>query len=99
MMVQARYKLGELPEAVSSSTVSFPVINGEEGRDVFQTPAVRYELAYLRAELVPVLMSMGSVKVRTPDHASSLLCSVLCTAQALMKEKVKGWSLGLSQKQ
>lgn len=35
MMVQARYELGELPQAVSSSTVSFQVINGEEGRDVF----------------------------------------------------------------
>lgn len=87
MMVQARYELGELPQAVSSSTVSFQVINGEEGRDVLQTP-VRYELAYPGAEEVPAHMSMGSVKVRTTGHVSSLLCSVLYSTQSLMKEKV-----------
>lgn len=88
MMVQARYELGELPRAVNSSTVSFLVINGKEGRDVLQTPAVRYELAYPGVEEVPALMNMGSAEVRTPGHVSSLLCSMLCSTRSLMKEKV-----------
>lgn len=80
-MLQASCELGELPQAISCSSISFQAITGEEGRDVFQTPAVRSELASLGAKMAgeaPALVRLGYMEQGLLAKGAAC-CTTYCT--------------------